>query len=593
MVVKLRLISFVDLRKPSDNLGNDENSENFEEIELEYEENDGFETLFFLILSLNPQLLSSEDTDAINPIIIDGFGSEIRNEEDLLLLSSSNARINCDHVRISCLIPPSREIYWEFCTSLIPKNTEEQELLQCKFDFIDNSVTLCQSCAKLLDPSLLAATSESSLTSGGHALPTFKCQSSRLVEAGLLPPLPVAPTRLVSLAGQIDSPLHLFLKKSFFFQALDDQKRIISRLGNNRQLIEQRQHFLDRLRSGAQVVHSYENPQHQARALAQIDYAKILEYLVEETQKNEEESEVTQRKCAEELFFISLLRWFKVDFFKWCNKPACDHCAVRPHHMEAIGMTQASVPEKDLGWASRVELYRCQHCSQTTRFPRYNNPSYMMECSRRGRCGEFANVFGLVCRALGFDVNYVMDWTDHVWIEVWIESYQSFVHMDCCERSFNGPLMYEVGWRKRLTHVVSFNRRFVHDCSSRYSRDLEQVIQRRNFEVLPETEAQTIISQKNQEIKQLFSRLSLTFPSPPSSTPAPLVDRLAFGAIGFQQFPLALSEKEMHYREAKDLYDLKQLQFFSKKTEKLEELRGRISGDLAWRIQRGEIHGVP
>ena len=59
-------------------------------------------------------------------------------------------------------------------------------------------------------------------------------------------------------------------------------------------------------------------------------------------------------------------------------------------------------------------VYTCKLCNSNATFPRYNSPRTLFK-SRRGRCGEFANLFGAYCRALGFDTRYISDFTDHVW----------------------------------------------------------------------------------------------------------------------------------------------------------------------------------
>ena len=105
--------------------------------------------------------------------------------------------------------------------------------------------------------------------------------------------------------------------------------------------------------------------------------------------------------------------------------------------MESKGMRGPVTDEEKNGQASRVEVYICKLCSTETTFPRYNSPRALFK-SRRGRCGEFANLFGTYCRALGFDTRYVLDFTDHVWVEVWSVRQQRWLHSDSCDRRGHG-----------------------------------------------------------------------------------------------------------------------------------------------------------
>lgn len=56
----------------------------------------------------------------------------------------------------------------------------------------------------------------------------------------------------------------------------------------------------------------------------------------------------------------------------------------------ALGSAQPTEEEKKYG-ARHVEIYKCKTCSAIVRFARYNDPKKLLE-TRRGRCGEWANV---------------------------------------------------------------------------------------------------------------------------------------------------------------------------------------------------------
>lgn len=105
--------------------------------------------------------------------------------------------------------------------------------------------------------------------------------------------------------------------------------------------------------------------------------------------------------------------------------------------------------------------------------------------TRTGRCGEWANAFTAMCRALGHEARYVLDWTDHVWTECYIHETQKWTHLDSCENAFDTPLIYEGGWGKKLNYVLGFSKDEVVDVTNRYV--LNKMMNRMRRTLVPES----------------------------------------------------------------------------------------------------------
>lgn len=133
-------------------------------------------------------------------------------------------------------------------------------------------------------------------------------------------------------------------------------------------------------------------------------------------------------------------------------------------HQTFVGYIYPSLTELT-GKASRTELYNCHVCDSFTRFPRFNSATHVME-HRRGRCGEYSMLLFRILRALNYKCRWVVDWADHVWAEVGLESYDDdaagssktslrWVHLDPCEAAVDEALLYQ-GWGKKQTYILAF-----------------------------------------------------------------------------------------------------------------------------------------
>ncbi|XP_036411446.1 peptide-N(4)-(N-acetyl-beta-glucosaminyl)asparagine amidase [Megalops cyprinoides] len=300
--------------------------------------------------------------------------------------------------------------------------------------------------------------------------------------------------------------------------------------------------FFRTLQSNFQHVMVYESPALKQKALDCVPLPRLREAAQEKLQQARR-ADPACNLVEQDLLLLELLAWFKGEFFSWVDCLACSRCG---------GSTQSSgnlsPSADDLRWdASRVENHYCSACQLTTRFPRYNNPEKLLE-TRRGRCGEWANCFTLCCRALELEARYIWDSTDHVWTEVYSPSQHRWMHCDPCENVCDKPLLYEIGWSKKLSYVLAFSKDQVVDVTWRYSCKHQEVLSRRT------------------QVHEAWLRETIN----------------GLNAVRQQ----ALSPERRKELLERLLVEL--VEFISPKTPKPGELGGRISGSLAWRAARGE-----
>lgn len=224
-------------------------------------------------------------------------------------------------------------------------------------------------------------------------------------------------------------------------------------------------------------IMKYEDPAAQEAALDAIDLERIYKGVDDRTNEQERKQKAGEKLEVEwgytDFIVLELLNWYKHVFFKWTNEPEASPSQGKPR---LIGVEAPSPQEARDGNAGRTEIYQCEDGSRI-RYPRYNDPVKLLS-TRNGRCGEWANCFCLLLRALGIRTRYVWNAEDHVWCEVYSESQKRWLHVDSCEEAYDNPSLYNRGWGKKMSYVLAFGIDGAVDVSARYVVDVDKKLPR-------------------------------------------------------------------------------------------------------------------
>lgn len=302
------------------------------------------------------------------------------------------------------------------------------------------------------------------------------------------------------------------------------------------------QRLVQRLLKSVAQVRSYHNPNwaREARKVALTPEVED-ELEINATIKVSENPSIDLRDALA----IELMNWFKNSFFTWFKAPE-----------GSTPLPTTSNPAT----GDRIENYRLPDGS-THRFERFNDPLKLIQPgNRQGRCGEWANCFCFLAAVMGFEVRYVCAlYEDHVWAEIYSRKLDRWIHFDPCENSFDKPLLYELGWGKKMSYVIAFEVDLVSDVSKKYRIDHDALLAH-------QIQAASGVSPDGFKASTKFINIKL-------------------------KNELKLSDNrvnELRRRRRKELQQFEETGKIDPKTIKKGQFSGRQNADVEWVRARGE-----
>lgn len=248
-----------------------------------------------------------------------------------------------------------------------------------------------------------------------------------------------------------------------------------------------------------------------------------------------QQAKIEKEPCIRDILIVELTKWFNEEFFEWVNTVPCSICG------------REDYPEKSMRFenGNRVEVGFC--CGAETKFTRFNDVADLM-VSRKGRCGEYANCFTFFCRALDYKARWVTSQFDHVWTEIYSENQKRWIHIDPSDNVIDAPLMYQHGWKRTIDYVFAFSREDIQDVTWRYTSNHKSA--KRLRQKCSEDELQRAIIQIRQKRQSILSEIE---------------------------------RKESSYLTLSELIEL-----MIERAPTENELKGRSSGNMSWKLERGE-----